>query len=84
MCARRQRGLSRSAPADAGLAKDEQAEDVRGLLRALGLGPAAHVVGHDIGGMVAFCWARRYPDEVRSLTPERLLTFLGQPASPRP
>lgn len=62
------RGLGRSAPADAGFAKDEQAEDIRGLLRALGLGPAAHVAGHDIGGMVAFSWARRYPDEVRSLT----------------
>jgi pimeloyl-ACP methyl ester carboxylesterase len=62
------RGLGRSAPADAGFAKDDQAEDVRGLLRTLGLGAAAHVAGHDIGGMVAFSWARRNPDEVRSLT----------------
>ncbi|MEV6636440.1 alpha/beta hydrolase [Actinoplanes sp. NPDC051470] len=62
------RGLGRSAPADTGFGKDEQTEDIRGLLRALGLGPAAHVAGHDIGGMVAFSWARQYPDDVRSLT----------------
>jgi len=62
------RGLGRSAPAETGFDKDNQAEDIRALLRTLGLGPAAHVAGHDVGGMVAFAWARRHPDEVRSLT----------------
>ncbi|GGP73828.1 alpha/beta fold hydrolase [Saccharothrix coeruleofusca] len=61
------RGIGRSALSDRGFEKDNQVEDLRGVLRALGLGPAAHVVGHDIGGMVAFSWARLHPGEVRGL-----------------
>ncbi|GAA1878877.1 alpha/beta hydrolase [Pseudonocardia ailaonensis] len=41
------------------------AADVAGLLDALGLAPA-HVVGHDIGGMVAYALARLHP--VRTVT----------------
>ncbi|SDF40761.1 Pimeloyl-ACP methyl ester carboxylesterase [Lentzea fradiae] len=61
------RGVGRSAVSDGGFEKDRQVDDVRKVLRALGLGPAAHIVGHDIGGMVAFSWARLHPDEVLGL-----------------
>lgn len=62
------RGLGRSAVAETGFGKDNQAEDLRGVLRALDLGTTAHVAGHDIGGMIAFSWARQHPGEVTTLT----------------
>lgn len=43
------------------------AADVVGVLDALGCG-AAHVVGHDWGGGVAWSVAERHPDRVESLT----------------
>lgn len=43
------------------------AADVVALLDALGCG-AAHVVGHDWGGAVAWSVAERHPDRVESLT----------------
>jgi pimeloyl-ACP methyl ester carboxylesterase len=61
------RGTGQSARAGDGYEKDNQAEDMRQLLRVLGLGPRARVVGHDIGGMIAFSWARKHPQEVDRL-----------------
>lgn len=61
------RGTGDSDRATDGYAKDDQAEDVRGLVEQLGLTSGVTVVGHDIGAMVAFSWARRYPEEVSRL-----------------
>ena len=57
-------GLS-SKPAD-GFDKKTQADDVGGVLTALGV-ERADVVAHDIGNMVAFQFAARYPQRVRRL-----------------
>ncbi|WP_261570982.1 alpha/beta fold hydrolase [Frankia gtarii] len=61
------RGLGQSDRADSGYEKDNQVEDMRQLLRNLGFGPRVRVVGHDIGGMIAFSWARKHPEEVERL-----------------
>ncbi|MDL5158274.1 alpha/beta fold hydrolase [Actinomycetospora termitidis] len=61
-----------------GYRKIDQADDVRGVLEALGLAGPSVVVGHDIGGMVALAWAARYPDEVAALvTLDVVLPGLG-------
>jgi pimeloyl-ACP methyl ester carboxylesterase len=43
--------------------KSAMAEDVHALLASLGVGPA-RVVGHDIGLMVAYAYAAKYPADV--------------------
>jgi pimeloyl-ACP methyl ester carboxylesterase len=57
-------GLS-SHPAD-GYDKRTQAGDVRAVLGHLGIDHAA-IVGHDIGTMVAYAYAARYPDKTDRL-----------------
>jgi pimeloyl-ACP methyl ester carboxylesterase len=57
-------GLS-SRPAD-GYDKKTQAGDIRGVLERLGI-DQANVVGHDIGTMVAYAYAARYPDKTTRL-----------------
>ncbi len=53
-------------PAD-GYTKTNQARDMRGVLKELGLtGPVA-VAGHDIGSMIALGWAAAYPDDISHL-----------------
>jgi pimeloyl-ACP methyl ester carboxylesterase len=54
------RGLGLSSIPQGGYDKKTQAGDVRGVLAALGIEHAV-VVGHDIGTMVAFAYASRYP-----------------------
>ncbi|QAY85701.1 alpha/beta fold hydrolase [Pseudomonas arsenicoxydans] len=54
------RGLGLSSIPDGGYDKKTQAADVRGVLAALGIEHAV-VIGHDIGTMVAFAYASRYP-----------------------
>jgi pimeloyl-ACP methyl ester carboxylesterase len=66
-------GTGDSEPASDGFGKDEQAAALRAVLRSLDVRPPIRVVGHDIGGMVAFAYARNYPEEVRRLVPMELL-----------
>src|SRR5439155_6358563 len=47
-----------------GYHKRHQADELRGLIDALGLTGPAIVIGHDIGSMVAFAWALRRPGDV--------------------
>lgn len=61
------RGTGESERPESGYRKVDQAEDMRALLRALDLKGPSVVVGHDIGGMVAYAWAAKYPDEVQAL-----------------
>jgi pimeloyl-ACP methyl ester carboxylesterase len=56
------------APEDlASYSIDQLAEDVRFIITAFGR-PAAHVAGHDWGGMVAWFFAGRYPQMTKTLT----------------
>jgi pimeloyl-ACP methyl ester carboxylesterase len=62
----------------------DMAEDARGLLHQLQLGPA-HLVGASMGGMIGQALAAEHPDSVRSLTSIMSSTGSrrhGQPALP--
>lgn len=61
------RGLGQSQRATTGYGKENQAQDMRSLLASLGFGPKVRVVGHDIGGMVAFSYAKQTPADVHRL-----------------
>ncbi|MEU0797807.1 alpha/beta hydrolase [Amycolatopsis sp. NPDC005961] len=50
-----------------GYAKTNQADDIRGLITALGLTGPAVVVGHDIGSMIAFAWALHRPEDLAAV-----------------
>lgn len=54
------RGMGLSSHPDGGYDKWNQAADIRAVLTQLGIDHAA-IVGHDIGTMVAFAYASRYP-----------------------
>ena len=60
------RGLGLSSKPAGGFDKKTQAEDVDGVLDALGV-QQADVVAHDIGNMVAFQFAAQHPERVRRL-----------------
>jgi pimeloyl-ACP methyl ester carboxylesterase len=60
------RGLGQTEKTEGGYDKRTVAEDVYLLLRHLGH-ERAYVVGHDIGGMVAFALAHEHPEMVRKL-----------------
>ena len=60
------RDAGESAPATTGYTPRDLAADVDGLLAALDL-PAAHVVGHSLGGAIAQELALASPDRVRTL-----------------
>lgn len=60
------RGMGRSSKADGGYDKKSQAGDIRAVVEKLGQDRTA-VVGHDIGTMVAYAYAARYPDKVTRL-----------------
>lgn len=59
------RGIGLSEKPASGYTKRQLAADLFGLVESLGRGPA-HVVGHDIGGMVAYAYASQF--NARSLT----------------
>jgi pimeloyl-ACP methyl ester carboxylesterase len=54
------RGMGLSAVADRGFEKTNQAKDVAEVLDTLKIERAV-IIGHDIGNMVAFAFAERYP-----------------------
>jgi pimeloyl-ACP methyl ester carboxylesterase len=60
------RGMGLSSKPPDGYDKRTQAADMRGVLTALGIDDAV-VVGHDIGTMVAYAYAARYPDKTTKL-----------------
>jgi pimeloyl-ACP methyl ester carboxylesterase len=59
------KGVGLSDKPACGYTKLEMADDLNALVESLG-GAPAHIVGHDIGGMIAYAYATRYP--ARSLT----------------
>src|SRR5712671_922120 len=60
------RGMGLSSQPSGGYDKRTQAADIRSVLTALGLDRAA-IVGHDIGTMVAYAYAARYPEKTEKL-----------------
>jgi len=60
------RGVGGSTVTFDGFDKRTMAGDVAGLLDTLDI-PAASVVGHDIGGMVAYAFAKSYPSRISKL-----------------
>jgi pimeloyl-ACP methyl ester carboxylesterase len=62
------RGHGRSEQPPSGYGTDDMADDLAGILDALGLrDEPVIVVGHSFGGCVALRFAARYPDRVRGL-----------------
>lgn len=61
------RGVGESGIATSGFEKAMMADDVIDVLDALEI-ERAHIVGHDIGGMVAFALAVDHPDRARSIS----------------
>lgn len=60
------RGMGLSSQPEGGYDKRTQAGDIRAVLAKLGI-DRADVVGHDIGTMVAYAYAARYPDKTTRL-----------------
>ncbi|QGZ63202.1 alpha/beta fold hydrolase [Paraburkholderia acidisoli] len=60
------RGMGLSSHPAGGYDKWNQAADIRAVLTSLGIDHAA-IVGHDIGTMVAYAYAARYPDKTDRL-----------------
>ncbi|WP_211235004.1 alpha/beta fold hydrolase [Azohydromonas australica] len=60
------RGMGLSSRPAGGYDKKTQAADIRAVLDKLGI-DKAHVVGHDIGTMVAYAYAASYPDKTATL-----------------
>ncbi|MFG3289148.1 alpha/beta fold hydrolase [Streptomyces sp. NPDC048179] len=61
------RGTGASDRPETGYTKTNQARDMRGILKELGLAGPVAVAGHDIGAMVALAWAAAYPEDVSRL-----------------
>jgi pimeloyl-ACP methyl ester carboxylesterase len=62
------RGAGQSAKPKSGYEKSQMAEDLHLLLHDhLAIKDKVHVVGHDIGGMIAYAYASRFPENVASL-----------------
>jgi pimeloyl-ACP methyl ester carboxylesterase len=61
------RGAGRSSKPLTGFTKFTMAHDLVRLLDALGIDEKVHVVGQDIGGMIAFAMAARHPSRVASV-----------------
>src|SRR5271169_4791136 len=60
------RGMGLSAVPEQGFEKTNQAKDIADVLDTLHV-PRADIVGHDIGNMVAFAFAERYPERTTKL-----------------
>jgi pimeloyl-ACP methyl ester carboxylesterase len=62
------RGAGQSSKPLTGYEKTQMAEDLYLLIQDhFGIKEKIHVVGHDIGGMIAFAYAMRYPENVASI-----------------
>ncbi|KAF3035945.1 hypothetical protein E8E12_005769 [Didymella heteroderae] len=62
------RGAGLSSKPSTGYTKTQMGEDLRILVQDyLGIKEKIHVVGHDIGGMIAYAYASRYADDVASV-----------------
>ncbi|EMD92595.1 hypothetical protein COCC4DRAFT_130842 [Bipolaris maydis ATCC 48331] len=62
------RGAGQSSKPPSGYQKTQMAEDLHTLVHShLCLEGKIHIVGHDIGGMIAFAYASRYPDDTASV-----------------
>ena len=61
------RGVGRSSPATVGFDKATMAEDVHAAIRGLRVTGRPVLVGHGIGGMVAYALARRHPADLSGL-----------------
>ncbi|KAF2655061.1 alpha/beta-hydrolase [Lophiostoma macrostomum CBS 122681] len=62
------RGAGRSSKPVAGYTKARMAEDLHKLLYShIGISGKVHVVGHDIGGMIAYAYAQLHGESVASL-----------------
>lgn len=60
------RGMGLSSKPESGYEKRNQAGDIRAVLTKLNI-DQADIVGHDIGTMVAYAYAARYPDKTTKL-----------------
>jgi pimeloyl-ACP methyl ester carboxylesterase len=60
------RGMGSSAKPESGYDKKTMATDIYELIRQLGL-EKVHILGHDIGGMVAMSMAFNYPEVIEKL-----------------
>jgi pimeloyl-ACP methyl ester carboxylesterase len=61
------RGAGRSSTSHNDFRKTTMAADMVALLNKLAITEPVHVIGHDIGGMIAFALASRYRERVRSV-----------------
>jgi pimeloyl-ACP methyl ester carboxylesterase len=61
------RGAGRSSTNHQDFRKTTMAADMVALLDELAITDPVHVIGHDIGGMIAFALASRHPERVRSV-----------------
>lgn len=77
-----QRGHGRSDRGD-GYGPDEYVADAAAFLRGLGTGPVV-VLGHSMGGVVAFRLAARHPELVRALVVEEGGAYNRPPEVPHP
>ncbi len=61
------RGAGASSKPASGFLKSKMAYDILMLLGYLAIDKAVHLVGHDIGGMIAYAFASQYPSSVASV-----------------
>jgi pimeloyl-ACP methyl ester carboxylesterase len=61
------RGAGRSSTNHTDFRKTTMANDMLALLDSLSITEPVHVIGHDIGGMIAFALASRHSEHVRSV-----------------
>jgi pimeloyl-ACP methyl ester carboxylesterase len=62
------RGAGQSSKPAQGYEKSQMAEDLHLLLHThLAIKDKVHILGHDIGGMIAYAYASKYPEDVASL-----------------
>ena len=61
------RGAGYSSHPDSGYTKDILASDLHSLMTTLEIKAPVHVVGHDIGGMIAHAYAAQFPSDTASV-----------------